>query len=238
MIQLFSFYCRAIKILQQKKGIFYILFFLLFSCKKEIEIDPCLINPLSTNSTLKRIIELEAKHNLDSNSISLYTSFDSFTQKTKNYFVISNTSPVLKYNFLPNSEIINCDGTDIAQYFDKNQYEDFFKSAKIVKKIWKKEKSNPIENKGTCNTLNPLGELPYFIKLNNILDKYAWKSLVYQYNYKGQTIYYGIYTSIDRKETKYINTAAMTCDGINLQESSDWNQSDFLQNAILERQIR
>jgi hypothetical protein len=221
-----------------KKEILLIFLLLFFSCKKDKELDPCLIDPIGTNSTLKRIIALEEKHNLDSNSINLYSNFDSFSQKTNNYFVITNTSPVLKYNFFSNAEIINCEGTDIAQYFDKDEYTVFFKSAKFVKKIWKKEKTLSIENKGTCNTLNPLVELPYFIKLNSILDKYAWKSLIYQYNYKGQTVYYGLYTSNDKKETKYITTAAMTCDGTNLQESTDWSQSDFLQNAKLERKIR
>ncbi len=212
--------------------------FLVFSCKKEEIIDPCLLNPTETNDTLKRLITLEIKHNLDSSSIQLYTNYSYTTKKIENYFLFTNSSPVLKYNFIQNAEIINCEGVDIALYYKTEDYLEFFKTAKFIKTIWKKAKSKQIESKGTCGTLNPLVDLPYFVKLNANLDKYAWKSLIYQYNYKSETVYYGLYTPIDRKDTKYISFAAMACDGTNLQEKQGWDQTDFLNNAILERQIR
>jgi hypothetical protein len=223
---------------QLPKILFLCFFIALFSCQKEKEIDPCLVDPLASNATLKRIVALEEKHNLDSSSVLLYTQTDAITKQNKNYFIITNTSPILKYNFIANAEIINCDGNDIAEFFDKNDYDEFFKTAKYVKRIWKKERSQQKETKGTCNTLQPLTDLPYFVKLNTNLEKYAWKALIYQYSYKGQTVYYGLYTPIDRKDTKYVSLAAMTCDGSNLQDMANWSQADFLQNAQLERQIR
>ncbi len=214
-------------------------FTILFSCKKEeIIVDPCLLNPLENNEKLKSITNLELKHNLDSSSIQLYTNYSATSMKMENYFLVRNGSPILKYNFFKESEIINCNGVDIAEYYKAEDYVEFFKTAKYVKRIWKKERSKQIESIGTCGTLKPLVDLPYFVKLNANLDKFSWKSLIYQYKYKDQTVYYGIYTPIDRKDTKYVGFAAMNCEGINLQEKPDWNQADFLANAILERQIR
>lgn len=222
-----------------KHFLILIIFSLALSCKKDNEvIDPCLINPLESNQKLKSITSLELKHNLDSSSIQLYTNYSGTTKKIENYFLVRNSSPILKYNFLKDSEIINCNGVDIAEYYKAEDYIEFFKTAKYVKRIWKKERSKQVESKGTCGTLNPLVDLPYFVKLNANLDKFAWKSLIYQYKYKDKTVYYGIYTPIDRKDTKYVGFAVMDCEGVNLQEKSDWNQADFLANAILERQIR
>jgi hypothetical protein len=211
---------------------------LLLSCKKDEIVDPCLLNPLENIEKLKSITTLELKHNLDSSSIQLFTRYSATTMKVENYFLIRNGSPILKYNFFKDSEIINCNGVDIAEYYKTEDYVAFFKTAKYIKRIWKKERTRQVESTGTCGTLNPLVDLPYFVKLNENLDKYAWKSLIYQYKYKEKTVYYGIYTPIDRKDTKYVGYAVMDCDGINLQEKPDWNQIDFLNNAILERQIR
>ena len=184
------------------------------------------------------MVALELKHNLDSCSVNLYTNIDPITKKAENYFVMSNGSPILKYSFINNAQIINCDGRDVAEYFSKGEYISFFADAKFVKKIWKKEKSKPIESLGSCGTLTPLADLPYFVKLNAALNKYAWRSLIYQYNYKNQTIYYGLYTPIGQEDTRNVNLATMTCDGTNLQDAKEWSQADFLANAILERQIR
>jgi phage anti-repressor protein len=201
-------------------------------------IDPCLLAPIENNATLKRMVALELKHNLDSCTVNLYTNLDPLTKNLDNYFVLSNGSPILKYSFIQKAQIINCDGRDIAEYFSKTEYTNFFDKAKFVKQIWKKEKSKQVENMGTCGTLKPLTDIPYFIKLNTALDKYAWHSLIYQYKYKNVTLYYGIYTPIGQEETKNVNYAAMTCEGTNLQDSPEWSQSDFLANAVLERQIR
>ncbi|MES2795577.1 MAG: hypothetical protein V4683_06415 [Bacteroidota bacterium] len=221
------------------RNLCYLTFCLgLFACKKEEEIDPCILNPLETNSTLKRIVYLEEKHNMDSCSINLVSRVDASTKLKEYFFVVTNGSPILNYHFIKNAQIINCNGRDIGEFYVKSNYEEFFSSVKFEKKIWKKDKRIPIETAGTCGTLTPLKDIVYFQNLNTLLDKYAWKSAIYQYKYQNQTLYYGLYTAIDQKENKYASLAAMDCSGKNLQDSPSWNQVDFLENAVLERQIR
>jgi hypothetical protein len=213
------------------------LLLLLFSCDNTDAIDPALDNPLETNATLKRMVNLENKHNLDSCSLKAYSIPATKNAPKEYYYVLTNGSPILKYNFIPNAQIISTNGVDIGEFYDSTQYSRFFKEAKFEKTIWSKNKNIDNLQLGTCKTLNPMQDLTYFIGLKKNLDKYAWKSLIYQYSYKAQTIYYGIYTGIDRPNSKYSKVAAMTCDGENLQERTDWNQADFLANAILERQV-
>lgn len=217
--------------------LFLIVYFLNNSCKKEDEVDPCILNPTENNATLKRMIGLELKHNMDSCSINLVSQFDNSTKKNSYFFVVTNSSPILQYHFIKNAEIINCSGNDIAEYYTKDQYDEFFKTAKFIKQVWKKERNKSIESLGSCNTLSPMTNLPYFVQLKLNLEKYAWKSLIYQYNYKGKTLYYGLYTRIDQEGQKLANVAAMDCEGNNQQDLPTWNQKDFLENATLERQI-
>jgi hypothetical protein len=219
------------------KNLLIVLFIFVFSCKREEEIDPCILNPTENNATLKRMIALEIKHNIDSCSINLVTKFDNISKKNNYFFVVTNSSPILKYHFIKNAQIINCAGADIAEYYTKEVYEEFFKEAKFVKQVWKKERNKPIESIGSCGTLTPMTVLPYFKNLKLNLEKYAWRSLIYQYNYKGKTLYYGLYTRIDQEGQKLANVAAMDCEGNNQQDSPTWDQKDFLENAILERQI-
>ena len=207
------------------------------ACKKNESIDPCILNPTVNNASLNRIIALENKHNFDSSSINLVSRHKK-TNIKEYFFVVTNGSPILQYHFLPNAQIYNCDGVDIAEYFQKSDYDAFFSSVKFEKKIWKKNKNNSIENRGTCNTLNPITDLPYFADLDKKLNQFAWKSIIYQYSYKGKTLYYGIFTRKELSGTKSANLAAMDCEGHNLQDDPTWSQSDFLQNAVLERQIR
>lgn len=213
------------------------LIILFFSCKKEEETDPCIQNPTENNATLKRMISLEMKHNLDSCAINLVERYNSVIKMNEYFFVVTNSSPILQYHFIKNAQIINCIGADIAEFYNKERYEEFFKSVKFVKQVWKKERSNSFESIGTCGTLTPMIQLPYFINLKLNLVKYAWKSIIYQYNYKGKTLYYGLYTRIDEEGTKKAYVAAMDCDGKNQQDLTTWNQADFLANAILERQV-
>jgi hypothetical protein len=219
------------------KKTLFLIFLIIFSCKKEEEIDPCILDPTENNATLKRMIALEMKHNMDSCSINLVSQFDNVSKKDNYFFVVTNSSPILQYHFIKNAQIINCSGNDIAEYYSKEQYDDFFKNAKFKKQIWKKDRNKSIESVGSCGTLTPMSSLPYFVQLKLNLEKYAWKSLIYQYNYKGKTLYYGLYTRIDQEGQKLANVAAMDCEGNNQQDLTTWNQKDFLENAILERQI-
>lgn len=212
------------------------LFTMLWGCQNQKEIIPCLNNPLENNETLKRMVDLENRHNADSCSILLYYQIENKIKEY--YYVFTNGSPVLKYHFLPNSQIISCSGVDIAEYYDENGYERFFETAKFEKKIWSKPKLLDMKQTSTCNTLNPMQELAYFKKLNSQLEVYAWKSAIFQYKYNNQTIYYGLFTSKEFANKKYSKVAAMTCDGTNLQDLPTWNQSDFLANAVLERQVK
>ncbi len=222
-----------------KLSLFCLIFIwvvVLISCQKEREIIPCLNNPLQNNETLKRMVDLENRHNADSCSILLYSQIENKIKEY--YFVFTNGSPILKYHFLPNSQIISCSGVDIAEYYDEDSYKRFFETARFEKKIWSKPKLLDLKQTSTCNTLNPMQELTYFKKLDEQLNVYAWKSAIFQYKYNNQTIYYGIFTSKEFANKKYSKVAAMTCDGTNLQDLPSWNQGDFLAKAILERQVR
>lgn len=221
------------------KSICFLLVMSLFvSCKKEIELDPCLNDPVTNNATLKRMIDLENRHNADSCSLLLYSKIPNKKASKEYYFVLTNGSPVIKYHFINNAQIINCDGVDVAEYFEIADYEAFFADAKYEKKIWSKNALIDQLQPGTCNTTSPLKDIEYFKKLDSQLNTYAWRSIIYQYSYKNKTVYYGLYTGIDQKNKKSFRAAAMDCTGANLQENSDWSQSDFLTNAILERKIR
>jgi hypothetical protein len=216
---------------------FILLIFNFISCKKEEIIDPCILNPLTNNATIKRIIYLEEKHNIDSCSINLVSRIDVQTKLKDYFFVVTNGSPVLKYHFIKNAQIINCSGRDIGEFYNEDNYKEFFASVKFEKNIWKKNKNAPKENTGTCGTLDPIKDLPDFQKLKIQIDKYAWKSAIYQYKYKNATLYYGLYTPIDQIGKKYAKTAAMDCKATNFQDLETWSQADFLENAILERQV-
>ena len=213
------------------KKIAVLIFFLanVIGCKSVDSVDPGLIicgmnDPANTVGWYKQILDLQERHNLDSCSIKEYTF------KGKSVYVLNNGAAVLRYHFLLQyPQIYDCDGVDIADLWNESLLRDFYKEAKFVKEIWKKNSRVPSLRNNACGVKDPAKELSVLSKAVDFFSINAWRAAIYEYEYQGSIVFVGMYTYAPN--TKDYSYVVIDCQGIRLSEGANWNQKEFREKA-------
>jgi hypothetical protein len=182
-------------------------------------------DPISNLPWLKQAIDLQQMHNTDSCSIKEYT------YKGTLYYVLNNGAVPLKYHFITQQpQIYNCEGVDISDPWNTATYEDFFALAKVVRTIWKLDIPKSQLKTEVCNgTRNPEKNLIFLSKAIDSMNQYVWHGAIYEYEYEGNIIFFGIYTFTPN--TRQYTLVALDCNGNKLSDEQSWSQSNFRKTA-------
>jgi hypothetical protein len=213
------------------KKIAVLIFFLIsiISCKSIDNVEPGLVicgmkDPANTVGWYKQILDLQERHNLDSCSIKEYT------YRGSPVYVMNNGAAVLRYHFLLQlPQIYNCDGVDIGDTWSENLFSEFYKEAKFVKNIWKKNIRNPSLATDACGSKDPIKDFSFLSKALDFFSVNAWKAAIYEYEYQGSIVFVGMYTYTPN--SKVSSFIVIDCQGVRLSEGTNWNQKDFREKA-------
>jgi hypothetical protein len=181
-------------------------------------------DPANTVGWYKQILDLQERHNLDSCSIKEYS------YRGNSVYVLNNGAAVLRYHFLIQfPQIYNCDGVDIGDTWNESLFSAFYKEAKFIKNIWKKNIRNPTLQATACGVKDPTKDLLFLSKAVDFFTINAWKAAVYEYEYQGNVVFVGMYTYTPN--SKVSSFIVIDCQGVRLSEDTNWNQKDFREKA-------
>ncbi len=212
----------------KKIGALIFLFFSIIGCKSVGNPEPELIicgmkDPANNVSWYKQILDLQERHNLDSCSLKEYS------YKGNSVYILSNGAAVLRYHFLKLPQIYNCDGVDIGDTWSESLFQSFYKEAKFIKNVWKKNATAFTLQPIACGAKDPAKELSFLSKAVDFFSVNAWRAAIYEYEYRGNIVFVGMYTYAPN--TKDYSYVVIDCQGIRLSEANTWNQKDFREKA-------
>jgi hypothetical protein len=210
-----------------KKIILLILLVFSFSCKQSVEdeLQICGINDPANNSKwFKQLIDFQKRHNLNPALVR------QFTFENKTFYALYNGAVSLKYDFLDNPQIYSCDGVEVSDSWGQGTYDFFFRQSIKQGIVWTKGKTEEKLRITPCGTTQPEKDLAWLIKVIRFLDRNAWKGVVYEYEYNGKLVFFGIYTFTPN--SRQSNLAIIDCEGVNLTEEDNWSQTDFRMKAV------
>jgi hypothetical protein len=213
----------------KKIAVFIFVLVTVIGCKSVDNVEPELLvcgmkNPANTVGWYKQVLDLQERHNLDSCSIKEYT------YRGNSVYVMNNGAAVLRYHFLLQlPQIYNCEGVDIGDTWSENLFTEFYKEAKFVKNIWKKNISKPSLATDACGSKDPIKDFSFLSKAVDFFSVNAWKAAVYEYEYQGSIVFVGMYTYTPN--SKVSSFIVIDCQGVRLSEGANWNQKDFREKA-------
>ncbi len=213
----------------KKLVVFIFLLASVISCKSIDNVKPELFicgmkDPANTVGWYKQILDLQERHNLDSCSLKEYN------YKGNSVYILNNGAAVLRYHFLLQyPQIYNCDGVDIGDTWNEDLFNDFYKEAKFVKNVWKKNIRTPSLATDACGSKDPIKDFSFLSKAVDFFRINAWKAAVYEYEYQGNIVFVGMYTYTPN--TKVSSFIVIDCQGVRLSEGANWNQKNFREKA-------
>jgi hypothetical protein len=215
-------------IIHYSYGLCFLIILLLNGCKREVLSPTCGSNdPLNELNWLQRQVDLQVRHNLDTASVIEYN------YRGKAVFLVTNNPLTLNYGGQLPRQVFDCEGNSLSDFWlTPEYYEQFFKEARLKRRIWQKGQTPPKTSEISCGTKDPIKDLNFLARTVNFLTFASKKAEIYEYLYQNQTVYYAI-KAPDAQITAEI--AVLDCTGVNLTADASWNHSLFLRNASVQR---
>ncbi len=206
--------------------------FLLDACKTQ-EVVPLACaksqDPAADFAWLKRKIDAQNRHNLDTVSISWYR------YKNQDVFYETTLPLPLTYGQI-RRQVLNCDGASISDnWLTDYDYRLFFAQAIFQKVVWKKGKTTP-NTETVCGSNDPLKDFRFLSRAVDFITLLGNKrAAIYLYEYQAKPHFFAV--SKPDLAGGRSDFAVFDCNGLNLAFEASWDQSAFLEKAKIQRLI-